>query len=200
MPPQSVLTMPILPGIDGVQQDVASRSATTSASPSPPEEIFGKLMRIPDEAMPVYYDLLLDEPLDPALPAARRQARARARDRPSASTATDAAARGRGALRPRSTCDRELPDEIEEHAFARRRTARCTCRRCCRDAFGMSRSEARRLLAQGGVQARRRAARRRRDLDVPAERLDGAVLQVGKRRRSGACVALSDRPRAPEPR
>ena len=34
-----------------------------------PEEIFGKVMRVPDEAMPVYYELLMDEPFDPGRPA-----------------------------------------------------------------------------------------------------------------------------------
>jgi tyrosyl-tRNA synthetase len=48
------------------------------------------------------------------------------------------------------------------------------------DAFGMSRSEARRTLAQGGVRldGEQLAAD---DLDLPPDRLDGAVLQVGKR-------------------
>ena len=49
------------------------------------------------------------------------------------------------------------------------------------EAFGLSRSEARRLLTQGGV----RLDGDELDgatLDVPADRLDGAVLQVGRRR------------------
>jgi tyrosyl-tRNA synthetase len=48
------------------------------------------------------------------------------------------------------------------------------------DAFGMSRSEARRTLAQGGVRLDG-APLAPDDLDLPPERLDGAVLQVGKR-------------------
>jgi tyrosyl-tRNA synthetase len=50
-----------------------------------------------------------------------------------------------------------------------------------RDHFGLSTSEARRLLGQGGVRLdgeQLGAA----DLDLPASRLEGAVLQVGKRR------------------
>ena len=49
------------------------------------------------------------------------------------------------------------------------------------DGFGHTRSEARRLLAQGAVRLDGRALGEE-DLDVPAERLDGAVLQVGRRR------------------
>jgi tyrosyl-tRNA synthetase len=45
-------------------------------------------------------------------------------------------------------------------------------------AFGISRSEARRLLAQGGVKLDGAPLA---EHDVPAEQLDGAVLQMGKR-------------------
>src|SRR5215210_4049222 len=58
--PQSVLTMPILPGIDGVQKMSKSLDNYVGVD-DPPEDIFGKLMRVPDEAMPTYYELLLDE-------------------------------------------------------------------------------------------------------------------------------------------
>jgi len=47
--------------------------------------------------------------------------------------------------------------------------------------FGGSRSEARRLLGQGGVRLDGRALGAD-DQDLPAEELDGALLQVGKRR------------------
>ena len=48
------------------------------------------------------------------------------------------------------------------------------------EAFGISRSEARRLLAQGGVKLEGRPSTP--GLDVPADTLDGAVIQLGKRR------------------
>jgi len=47
------------------------------------------------------------------------------------------------------------------------------------DAFGLSTSEARRLIAQGGVKVDGDAVR---ELDLPRDRLVGAVLQAGKRR------------------
>ena len=49
------------------------------------------------------------------------------------------------------------------------------------DAFAMSRSEARRLLAQGGVRLDGEPLGAA-DTDLPADRLDGAVLQAGRRR------------------
>ena len=47
--------------------------------------------------------------------------------------------------------------------------------------FGLSRSEGRRLLAQGGVRVDGEPLGAD-DQDLPTERLDGALLQVGKRR------------------
>ena len=47
------------------------------------------------------------------------------------------------------------------------------------DAFGLSTSEARRLIAQGGVKLDGETVS---ELDMPREGLAGAVLQAGKRR------------------
>ena len=76
--PQSILCMPILPGIDGVQKMSKSLGNYVGVD-DPPEEMYGKLMRVPDDAMPIYYELLLDEPFDPSVPprdAKRAMARA----------------------------------------------------------------------------------------------------------------------------
>ena len=59
----------------------------------PPEEIFGKLMRVPDAAMADYYDLLLDEALDPGAPAVEsKRAMARRARRPASTARRPAAA------------------------------------------------------------------------------------------------------------
>jgi tyrosyl-tRNA synthetase len=75
---------------------------------------------------------------------------------------------------------RELPDEIEEFAFIAD-NGEVHIPALLADAFGLSRSEGRRLLAQGGVKLDGTELDESR-LDVPAEELDGVVLQVGKRR------------------
>src|ERR671915_910485 len=62
--PQSIMTMPILPGTDGVQKMSKSLGNYVGVTDAP-EEMFGKLMRVPDDAMPIYYRLLLDGELDP---------------------------------------------------------------------------------------------------------------------------------------
>src|SRR5258705_6139429 len=57
--------MPILPGTDGVQR--MSKSAGNYIGVDElPEEIFGKVMSIPDETMPTYYSLLTHEQFDPS--------------------------------------------------------------------------------------------------------------------------------------
>src|SRR5919202_2482878 len=76
--PQSILTLPILPGIDGVER-MAKSAGNYVGVTDPPEEVFGKLMRVPDEVMPLYYELLLDQPFDPERPAVEeKRAMARA--------------------------------------------------------------------------------------------------------------------------
>ncbi len=173
--PQSVLTMPILPGIDGVQKMSKSLGNYVGVE-DPPEEMYGKLMRVPDDAMPVYYDLLLDEPFDPAA-APRDAKRAMARALTAVYHREEAAAAAEerfDTLHVRH----ELPDEIEEFAF-RPENGQVHLPALMAEAFGLSRSEARRLLAQGGVKL---DGQELEALDVTAEELDGAVLQVGRRR------------------
>jgi tyrosyl-tRNA synthetase len=173
--PQSILTMPILPGIDGVQKMSKSLGNYVGVD-DPPEEMFGKLMRVPDEAMPLYYSLLLDEePQADPRDAKRRMAFALT-ERYHGSDAGHAAQERFDAVHVRH----ELPDEIEEFAFSPD-DGQVHLPALMAEAFGLSRSEARRLLTQGGVKL---------DgddldgatLDVPADSLDGAVLQVGRRR------------------
>jgi tyrosyl-tRNA synthetase len=175
--PQSILTMPILPGIDGVRKMSKSLGNYVGVD-EPPEEMYGKLMRVPDEAMPVYYELLLDDPLDSSLPA-RDAKRAMARalvERYHGAEAAAAAEDRFDALHVR----RELPDEIDEFGFAANGDA-VHLPALLEDAFGVSRSEARRLLAQAGVKLDGEPLAGD-SLDLPAERLDGAVIQLGKRR------------------
>ena len=74
----------------------------------------------------------------------------------------------------------ELPDEIEDFAFTANGGA-VHLPALLADAFGVSRSEARRLLGQAGVKLDGEALVGD-ELDLPAERLDGAVIQLGKRR------------------
>ena len=173
--PQSVLTMPILPGIDGVQKMSKSLGNYVGVE-DPPEEMYGKLMRVPDDAMPVYYELLLDEEPQSDPREAKRHMAYQLTARYHGDDAARAAEDRFDTLHVR----RELPDEIEEHSFSAD-DGQVHLPAVMAEAFGLSRSEARRLLTQGGV----RLDGSELDgsmLDLPADELDGAVLQVGRRR------------------
>jgi tyrosyl-tRNA synthetase len=173
--PQSILTTPILPGIDGVQKMSKSLGNYVGVD-DPPAEMFGKLMRVPDDAMPLYYSLLLDEEPGADPREAKRHMAFALTERYHGGEAADEAQERFDTLHVR----RELPDDIEEHPF-RPENGQVHLPALMAEAFGLSRSEARRLLTQGGV----RLDGDELDgatLDVPADRLDGAVLQVGRRR------------------
>jgi tyrosyl-tRNA synthetase len=175
--PQSILTLPILPGIDGRQKMSKSLDNYVGVD-EPAEEMYGKLMRVPDGAMPVYYELLLDGPADPSLtPRDAKRAMARSLTaRFHGEEAANAAEERFDALHVR----RELPDEVDEFAFSGN-AGTVHVPALLAEAFGISRSEGRRLLAQAGVKLDGRAIGEH-ELDMPAEELDGAVIQLGKRR------------------
>ena len=61
-PQQVAMMLPILEGLDGTQKMSKSLGNSVGVS-EPPTQMFGKLMSIPDELMPKYYELLLTETL-----------------------------------------------------------------------------------------------------------------------------------------
>lgn len=174
-PQQAVLTMPILPGVDGVRRmgkSLGNHIGVTEA----PEEIFGKTMSIPDEVMALYYDLLLSREPD-TTEAAVAQKRRLARDiveRFHGSGAGD----GAESHFDRLFKQHEAPEDMEELSLA---AGEIHLPALLADAFGLSRSESRRLIGQGGVSLDGEPLPPE-PLDISAEMLDGKVLKVGKRR------------------
>lgn len=61
--PQTIITMPILEGLDGVQKMSKSLNNYIGVS-DPPGEMFGKVMSVSDELMWRYYELLSFRPMD----------------------------------------------------------------------------------------------------------------------------------------
>jgi tyrosyl-tRNA synthetase len=176
VPAQVAITMPILPGIDGVKRMSKSEGNYVGVA-EPPEEQFGKLMRVPDEVMPVYYELLLGGGFDASRPAVESK-RALAAAIVARFHGEDAAREAEAHFN-RLHVEHAPPDEIEEADLPESDPVHLPA--LLRDHFGMSSSEARRLLSQGGVRLDGDQLGGD-DLDLPADRLDGAVLQVGKRR------------------
>jgi tyrosyl-tRNA synthetase len=175
-PEQTILTMPILPGTDGVEKMSKSLGNHVGVSESPDEQ-FGKTMRLPDEAMESWFSLLaVQRPPEGSGP--RDAKRALARGIVARFHGAEAAAGAERAF-DRLFVTHEVPEDVEEHAFAADDGA-VHLPAVIADAFGRSRSEARRLLAQGGVKLDGEALGEA-DVDVAPDRLDGHVLQVGKR-------------------
>jgi tyrosyl-tRNA synthetase len=177
--PQSILTMPILPGTDGVRKMSKSLGNYVGVT-DPPEEMFGKLMSVPDAAMGEYYRLLLGASLDEAQHPgeAKRELARRLVERLHGADAAAAAEDRFDQLHVR----REVPDDVGEAVVeASGPNGSVHLPALIAEHFGLSRSEARRLIDQGGVQIGGRVVEAGR-LDVPGSELDGEVLQVGKRR------------------
>ena len=173
--PQIVLTMPLLPGVDGVQK-MSKSVGNHIGITEPPDQMYGKTLSIPDAALPQWYELLLGAP-PPAGVSARDAKHALARalvERFHGGAAAEAAAAGF----ERVFVARELPEDIEELVIA---DDAVHLPEVIASAFGGSRSEARRAIAGGGVKLDGEPVPAD-VLDMPASELDGRVLQVGKRR------------------
>ena len=178
-----IMTMPILPGTDGIRKMSKSLGNYVGVT-EPASEIFGKLMSVPDDAMPLYWELLLGEPLDESRHPneAKRDFARRICDR-FAGPGSGAEAEARF---NRIHQDREIPADVPVHRIELGGDVHLPV--LIREAFGVSSSEARRLLAQGAIRIDGEPVAPDR-LDVPGEELAGRVaparqapLRPGRRR------------------
>ncbi len=174
--PQLILTMPILPGTDGVKKMSKSLGNQVGVA-EPATEIFGKLMSVPDAALGQYWELLLGEPLDPSRKpmAAKEELARRICDRFAGPGGGD---EGQAHF-DRVHRDRKIPEDIADVALSPDDSVHLPA--LLREAFSISGSEARRMLQQGAVRldGERLPAE---PADVPRTDLEGRVLQLGKRR------------------
>jgi tyrosyl-tRNA synthetase len=177
-PEQVIMTLPLLTGTDG-ERKMSKSYGNHIGVADPPEEIYGRTLSIPDTALPDWYALLLGTAPDPALgPRDAKRALAGAL----AERFYDAdAARAAEESFDRLHIRHELPDDVPVVPWRLNGSATVHLPALLAQAFSVSTSEARRGLAQGAVRV---------DgepmpgdvLDVPADELDGRVLQLGKRR------------------
>ena len=170
--PQVALTTPLLLSWDG--EKMSSSVGNNIPLTAPPEEQFGRTMRVPDELLPDWYRLVLETELDPdADPLEAKLELARFIVRRSYGDEAAKAAEGhftrvvREGREPEEVAEAALPPGDPVHLPA-----------LIREVFGLSTSEARRLIAQGAVKLDGSPTT---DLDVSREALAGALLQVGKR-------------------
>jgi len=172
--PQVVMTMPLLAGLDGARKMSKSLGNQIGVA-DPPEEQFGRTMSIPDEALPEWYRLLApEEPPPSGHPAQdkRRLARMIAER-----FGGDGAGRAAEEHFDRVVRDRQAPEEMPTVAIA---SGAVHLPALLAEELGVpSRSEARRLIAGGGVSLDGEPVT---ELDMPSEALDGRVIRAGKRR------------------
>ena len=177
-PEQAVMTMPILVGTDG-RQKMSKSFGNQIGVTDEPGEMYGKTMSIPDEAMAEYYGLLLRATAPDQLPP-RDAKRALARGIV-ASLYSEAQAQQAEQEFDRVHIEHAAPETVSDARARVGEDGTVHLPEAMAEAFGISRSEARRLIDQGGVTLGG-AVLGKGEHDVAAARADGEVLKVGKRR------------------
>jgi len=185
---QAILTMPILVGLDG-QRKMSKSLGNYVGINEPPREMFGKLMSVSDDLMWSYWDLLTDLPPDGV---------ARLREQVAAGElhpmdvkmklATSVVATFHGKLAAEEAAgefqrvfrDRQAPDQAPERRMPRGEPRRLVAV-LVETGLAPSRSEAERLIKQGGVEidgARISDIKQEIDCSRPASHL----LRAGKKK------------------
>jgi tyrosyl-tRNA synthetase len=170
--PQVALTTPLLLSWNG--EKMSSSVGNNIPLTAPPEEQFGRTMRIPDSQLEEWYRLVAERPVPAGEPMEAKLALARfivAR-----SWGEEAAARAEEHF-TRVVREGQAPEEMAEIPLPKGDPVHLPA--VLAGAFGLSTSEARRLIGQGGVSVDGEPVS---ELDVPRKRLENAVLQAGKRR------------------
>jgi tyrosyl-tRNA synthetase len=173
--PQCVLTTPLLVGTDGAMKMSKSLGNYIGVT-DPPNEMFGKVMSIPDHLMPDYYSLLLDRPMPDAEPVEQKRELARSLVRmfhgeravAEAERTFDAVVR------------REVPEDVPEIELPADGEV-WIVDLITRAGFASTNGEARRFIRGGAVRLGGEAVRDE-TLSFKPEDVEGRILQVGKRR------------------
>jgi len=170
--PQVVLTTPLLVSWDG--QKMSSSVGNNIPLTAPPEEQFGRTMRIPDELLPEWYRLVMEreppagDPLEAKLELARFIVRR--------SHGEEGVERGERHF-TRVVREGRAPDEADIPEVSVD-GGDIYLPELLKAQFGQSNSHWRRVIEQGGVKVDGEPVR---ELELPSERLRGALVQAGKR-------------------
>jgi tyrosyl-tRNA synthetase len=188
LPGQVVLTMPILVGLDG-ERKMSKSLGNYVGITEPPGQMFGKLMSISDELMWSYYELLTDFP-SPVIVRLREEVRTGVLHPMEAKMqlahtiiagfhGEEAAQKARDEFQ-RVFRERQAPEEAPRHKVARGGAKRLSAL-LVELKLAPSRSEAERLMKQGGVEidgVRSDDVKKEIDLSKPGEFL----LRAGKKK------------------
>ena len=172
--PQVALTTPLLLGTDGEKMSASKNNYIGLLEP--PEEQFGKTMRISDEALPAYYRLVMESDDDPLAGNPLQAKLALARFIVTRAHGEEAARQAEAHF-TRVVRERQAPEEVPEAPLPAGDPVHVPA--LLSSAFGLSTSEGRRLIADGAVRVNGDVVT---ELDVPRTSLEGALVQAGKRR------------------
>ncbi len=182
---QVAMTMPLLVGTDGSHKMSQSLGNYIGVE-DPPSEMFGKTMSIPDELMGQWYRLAADFDEERVVEIERRLAsgeehpnaakRLLARSVVALYWGEDAASDAEAGF-DQVFKEGGIPDDMPDAALPE--GASVVMPSLLRDVFGISGSEARRMIEQGAVRLDGEVAA---DQEMPRAALVGKVLRVGKRR------------------
>ncbi len=173
--PQCVVTTPLLVGTDGaikMSKSIGNYIGVTE----PPRAMFGKAMSVKDHAMPDYFALVLDRHMPEGEPVEQKRDLARSLVRlfHGEAAVADAEETFEAVVR------REVPDDAPEFEVGGDEKV-WIVDLITRAGFAKTNGEARRFVRGGAVRLGGEVVEDER-LTLYAADLDGAVLQVGKRR------------------
>jgi tyrosyl-tRNA synthetase len=184
--PQVILTMPLLVGIDGVEKMSKSYNNYIGISESP-QEIFGKTLSISDDLIYIYFELGTDIPND-KLKEIKKQLsnpKVNPRDlkRELARTLVRMYHSEEAAVQAETEFDKifvkkDVPDDLAEHRIKGKKEIGIVDL-IMEVKFAPSKSEARRLVAQGGVSL---DGEKIEDINHSIKLNGEKILKVGKRK------------------
>lgn len=181
--PQIALLMPILEGTDGIQKMSKSLGNAIGVTESP-DDMFGKVMSIPDKLIPRYFELLTELPMDEVKSSGENPRESKAKLGELIVASYHGAEAGKKAREnfDRVFREKKAPDNIQEFVIPLEllRDGRVIINKLLvSTSLAPSAREAKRLLAQGGVELDGKSIT---DENAALHVSDGMVLQAGKRR------------------
>ncbi len=181
-PPQIVMVFPLLPGLDGIEKMSKSKGNYVGITDKP-DDMFGKIMSIPDELMESYFTLLTDLPSE-RIRTLLDTEQTHPRDAKAALAKTIVQTY-------HSAADAERAEQEFQRIFSRRQTPSempdvrianggvSIMELVISAGFAKSRGDARRLVQQGAVSI---DGEKITDIEATVTPETDQVLKVGKRR------------------
>jgi len=182
--PQVALTMPILPGLDGVEKMSKSLGNAIGLTDTP-KDMFGKIMSIPDALLESYFELLTMENMDEIRTTLKSGGNPRdLKERLGKIIVTryhdESAAETAASEFRQIFSDKGIPEDIDEIQLSSEEASSIDpIDLLMKAGHASSKSDARRLIQQGAVRINDEKIS---DIDTKPVLSSGSILKTGKRR------------------